>query len=410
MKGLWGAIAAIPVCAAAIVSLAVDMDRPEERGRHAEAAAMFRTDASHSGTTSSRDVKAKAKLLWQFKADSAVYSSPLPAGDSLYIGTDAGKLYALDRQSGKPRWTFEAAAPIRSSAASDGERIYVGDRTGGLYALDADDGALQWKIEGKSDGKPLDPWDYYDSSPMLVDRTLYYGSGDHKLYAVDSKSGRVQWSYDAGYPVRSTPAYRAGTVYVGDWYGYLHAVDAKTGERKWAVRHESDITEPATDGGYTYYHGTIQASPTVTDHAVYYGSRDTYLFARDAATGAEKWKFETPYSWISSSTALRDGVLYVGGSDSKRFYAIDAANGKELWSAAAEGNILASPVVSRDIVYYASGDAYDPNAPGMIYAADRKTGELRWSRQTDGPVHASPAVDSGTLYYADTLGNVKALR
>jgi outer membrane protein assembly factor BamB len=279
-----------------------------------------------------------------------------------------------------------------------------------LYALNADDGSLRWKVDGGSDGKPLDPWDYYDSSPVIAGRMLYYGSGDHKLYAVDAKSGKVQWSYNTGYPVRSTPAYRTGVVYVGDWFGYLHAVDAATGKRKWAVRHESDMTEPAVDGGYTYYHGTIQASPTVTDDAVYYGSRDSYLFARDAATGAEQWKFAAAYSWISSSTALKDGVLYVGGSDSRKLYAIDAVSGKELWSAASDSNILASPSVSEDIVYYASGDAYAPDTPGMVYAVDRKTGELRWSRKTEGPVHASPAAADGMLYYADALGNVAALR
>jgi outer membrane protein assembly factor BamB len=393
-----------------MLGIYADGDQRGKIERLAEAPSMFRSDASHSGQTSGRDVNSSAKLLWQFKAGGAVYSSPLPSGKSLYIGSDDGKLYALDRQSGEVRWTFAADGPIRSTAAADGENVYLADRTGGLYALDADDGSLQWKLAGGSDGKPLDPWDYYDSSPVLAGRTLFYGSGDHKLYAVDTKTGQVKWSYDTGYPVRSTPAYRAGTVYVGDWFGYLHAVDAATGKRKWAVRHESDITEPAEDGGYTYYHGTIQASPTVSDDVVYYGSRDSYLFARDAATGAEQWKFAAANSWISSSTALRDGVLYVGGSDSKRLYAIDAASGKELWSAASDSNILASPIVSRDTVYYASGDAYAPDTPGTIYAADRKTGEFRWSRKTEGPVHASPAVADGTLYYADALGNVAALR
>ena len=105
-------------------------------------------------------------------------------------------LYALDRRSGKVRWTFAANGPIRSTAAADGENVYFADRTGGLYALDADDGSLQWKLAGGSDGKPLDPWDYYDSSPVLAGRMLFYGSGDHKLYAVDTKTGQVQWSYD----------------------------------------------------------------------------------------------------------------------------------------------------------------------------------------------------------------------
>ena len=82
--------------------------------------------------------------------------------------------------------TFAANGLIRSTAAADGENVYLADRTGELYALDADDGSLQWKLAGGSDGKPLDPWDYYDFSPGARWSNVFYGSGDHKLYAVDT--------------------------------------------------------------------------------------------------------------------------------------------------------------------------------------------------------------------------------
>ncbi|MGW4985906.1 outer membrane protein assembly factor BamB family protein, partial [Streptomyces mirabilis] len=47
---------------------------------------------------------------------------------------------------------------------------------------------------------------------------------------------------------------------------------------------------------------------------VYVGSRDSSLYAVDAATGRKRWSFLTG-SAVSSSPAVVDGVVYFGSVD-----------------------------------------------------------------------------------------------
>jgi len=53
---------------------------------------------------------------------------------------------------------------------------------------------------------------------------------------------------------------------------------------------------------------------------VYIGSDDTNLYAVDAVTGKEKWRFATG-GWVLSSPSVADGIIYVGSND-KNLYAV----------------------------------------------------------------------------------------
>ena len=59
------------------------------------------------------------------------------------------------------------------------------------------------------------------------------------------------------------------------------------------------------------------------------GEWDKNLYAIDAVTGKEKWRFGTGRA-VVSSPAVSNGVVYVGSRDNN-LYAIDAETGKERW-------------------------------------------------------------------------------
>jgi len=46
---------------------------------------------------------------------------------------------------------------------------------------------------------------------------------------------------------------------------------------------------------------------------IYFGSYDDYVYALNAGTGEEKWKYETGDK-VYSSPAVADGIVYVGSS------------------------------------------------------------------------------------------------
>jgi len=59
------------------------------------------------------------------------------AGGRVFFGSNDGRLYVLDIQSGKKVWEFEAGAALSSSPAIGGGRIVIGAQDGALYCFGA---------------------------------------------------------------------------------------------------------------------------------------------------------------------------------------------------------------------------------------------------------------------------------
>jgi hypothetical protein len=72
----------------------------------------------------------------------------------------------------------------------------------------------------------------------------------------------------------SSPLVEGGKVYAGSSDGHVYALDAATGAERWRFR-------TRTEGQADYMQG-IQASPSVDGDTVYIGARDAYLYAIDA--------------------------------------------------------------------------------------------------------------------------------
>jgi len=67
----------------------------------------------------------------------------------------------------------------------------------------------------------------------------------------------------------------------------------------------------------------VDSSPAVVDGVVYAGGSDGNIYALDAATGTERWRFAIGVE-LRFSPAVVNGVVYVGGSDGN-VYALEAA-------------------------------------------------------------------------------------
>lgn len=246
------------------------------------------------------------------------------------------------------------------------------------------------------------------SSPVIQDKTLYFGGDDGNVYAVDTETGRQIWKRATGGPVSSTPAVANGIVYVGSYDGKFYALDAHTGALKWKF---------ATDGERRFeakgLHGmqpknqTIAdafdiflSSPVIAQNTVYFGSGDGNLYALDAATGDLRWKFKTG-DVVHASPAFANGVLFFGSWDSY-FYAVDAKTGKEKWRFHGGEDPLihnqvgfqSSPAVVDGVIYTGCRDA-------QLYALDAATGKEKWRFDNAlSWVITSPAVVNGKVFFA----------
>ena len=139
----------------------------------------------------------------------------------------------------------------------------------------------------------------------------------------------------------------------------------------------------------------LEATPVVVDGALYTTGNFGWVYAVDAATGHELWKYnpEVDGQWgryaccdaINRGVAVWQGRVYVGALDGY-LHAIDAATGQRLWKVdtlpargpKAPFTLSATPVVAGDLVIVGSAGADFAGARGYIAAFDRATGAFRW--------------------------------
>ena len=144
--------------------------------------------------------------------------------------------------------------------------------------------------------------------------------------------------------------------------------------------------------------GSISSSPVVSKDIVYVGNFDNNLYAIDAITGREKWRFNTGY-FVMSSPAVSNGVVFVEGLNS--LYAIDAIKGTEKWRFDKSGFSSSSPAVSKGVVYVGDCDG--------LYAIDTVTGTERWKFDKSDFSSSSPAVSNGVVYVGGCGGGLYAI-
>jgi outer membrane protein assembly factor BamB len=112
----------------------------------------------------------------------------------------------------------------------------------------------------------------------------------------------------------------------------------------------------------------------VADGVVYFGCRDSHLYAVDAKTGQQKWKYHN--TWVIASPAVRDGRVYGCTSIPAFFFALDAATGAELYKLDVRLPAFSSPALAGDIACFGSFN-------GTLYAVDLKAEKIAWEFQTD---------------------------
>ncbi len=219
-------------------------------GAEQDGVAMFRGDARHQGVygAEATDVTGvDLKYKWRFKTGGKIRSTPVVSGELVFVGSEDGNLYAVERSSGKMRWKLATGGEVSSSPAVAGGSVLVVGGDGALYSVDRASGRLRWRFATgralKFEFVPGDPrvFDYYMPSPTIADGAVYFGSSDGYVYAIRLDGGTLLWKFDARQWVHSTPAVADGAVLVGNYDGELFALDQKTGSLRWRFKVEPEV-------------------------------------------------------------------------------------------------------------------------------------------------------------------------
>ena len=116
-----------------------------------------RGDTIWSARSSSTAVRALSRQsgeeLWMVQTGGFVFSSPVVADGTVYIGSGNGSLFALDAATGDTRWEFATGGAVFSTPVVSEGRVYFGSDDGSVYALQSGSGpsprlAVYWDDEG----------------------------------------------------------------------------------------------------------------------------------------------------------------------------------------------------------------------------------------------------------------------
>ncbi len=106
----------------------------------------FRGNPAQTGVTGS-GLPEKLELLWTYEAGEAVESTAAIAGQTVFVGTDAGRLLALSLKDGQRKWEYGTNGPIKAAPAVNDGRVFIGDGSGTFHAVSADDGRQLWTFK-----------------------------------------------------------------------------------------------------------------------------------------------------------------------------------------------------------------------------------------------------------------------
>jgi polyvinyl alcohol dehydrogenase (cytochrome) len=163
----------------------------------------------------------RLKLKWAFGFPGATRAQGQPTivGGALFVGSQSGKVYALDANTGCTHWAFDAGAGVRSAitigASGQGWSAYFGDQRGNALAVDAVTGELRWKTHIEAHRAAM-----VTGAPALSNGVLYVPvssfeevSGANPRYeccsfrgslvALDAETGKVLWQ---SYTIAQAPA------------------------------------------------------------------------------------------------------------------------------------------------------------------------------------------------------------
>ncbi len=248
-------------------------------------------------------------------------------------------------------------------------------------------------------------------APTSDGERLFFTSG-RGLTALQAASGLLLWhhpiEHGAGRCVASRNAQR---VYCGGSDGWVYAFDAATGDQQWkySIMDDAPKDPPGFDGERARI-GDATARPTgiATDgHLVYQCVFDQCrVVAIQCVTGQKQWSFQTG-GWILGDPAVDDQRLYVGSQD-KHIYCLNKTTGEVLWKSATGSRIESGPAVNDSRVFIASCD-------GSLYCYAKETGVLIWKFAADrdgnraSAIYSAPIVTHDSLIFAAAEGHVYAL-
>jgi outer membrane protein assembly factor BamB len=318
------------------------------------------------------------------------WSPATVAGVTIVAGnqTNRGGVVAVDTATGKVKWTFRpvfksGTASVSTAPAVSGDIVvtpFAAANPGAVVGVSLATGKEVWRGPDPAQGAAV------ATSGKLV----YVLSKDGFFYSLEAATGRERWkvAFATNLAVcASRPIISEDTIYLTGIAGataatkpagyYLFALDANTGAERWRYRAEAPYVNS----------GVCLRQPVVTADTVF-AAGDNYLYAVNRTTGLDRWKpvevrrMEDGKVRPVEVHGLVDGGSVLVGMTSGFLIAFDKASGRTTWELAGEYTTSSpSTAVAGNVLYFQGSPQSKPAAArrGTLHALDMNTRAILWS-------------------------------
>lgn len=298
--------------------------------------------------------KKTAKLKWEYKTTSMLFSRPAVGDKVVVLPTGDKRLLWLDKKSGKMLNEVAAAGPyVADGVIADGVLYQGGFKT--FQAWDVKKMKLLWQYNEINN--------YCQAEPFVGKDDVIFGAWDTNLRSLSRKTGALNWTWNNG---KSTNLYSPGNVVpaVTDERVVIvapdrnsTAIDRTTGKQLWRhhdnavkVRESLGLSEDGSRAYAKTMDGTIVAFDTRSDD--YHQLWDT-----DCGFG---------YEHAPCIVLEKDGYIFAG-SRRGMLAVIDATTGKLVFTYR-----MGSSEVNGFDVDTSTGDIYCSLIEGTIWRVSHK--------------------------------------
>ena len=359
------------------------------------------------------DINAKfePEVLWEKSIGhgSESYFSrlkPVAAYNNIYSASREGDVIALDAKTGDTLWKKDLSdihnernfwdsrqsASLSGGPVAGSDKVFIGSENGKIYALNAQTGEVIWQASIKGE---------IISSPAIDSGILVVNTASGIMKAYNAENGDELWAIEQNVPALtlrgiSAPVIASGGVLIGTAKGGVNVYILDKGQQGWTT----EIGEPT---GSTELERVVDvdASPVVFGDKIYAISSRGNLAAIELKSGRILWKRQ--YSSYRQIAIYRNTIFLTDIRG--HVYALDRINGIERWSNLTLSNRgVTGPAIIDN--YVVVGDF-----EGYLHWFDQETGEIVARHQVDSSgIHATPTVDGNTLYSQSRKGDLQAIK
>jgi len=335
------------------------------------------------------DLSIKTPIMpaWKFDTGGEVYSSAAIDRGTAYVGSDSGKLFALDLASGRKKWEFQADGPVHCSPAVGNGIVAVGADDGNMYGIDANTGKEKWSFQ---------TLDWVRASPAIVDNTVVFGSWDRCVYALDLATGKKHWRYATHHKITAPPAVHNGRVFAGSGDWAIYGLDLASGRLLWHL-----LWGPAT--GTAVYKDmlvTLTMSGSVVCLCPENGHMATKKMGGNKGGGFGAPAFSKDMMYTARCGSSRDGLGMYNLKEGKK---------SRSWYQSKGSGCMETALVSRDLMIIATIQG-TVEAHTLSDGTTRSTKLWEWKTPSGKMFHTAPAAASGYIVAGNDDGYVYGFR